>query len=42
MLHNLGEVGVTFGGSFYGHGVRMNSGSAVILMLKFDVIEQHL
>lgn len=37
-LNNLGEVGVTFGGSFYGHGVHMNSGSAVISMLKFDVV----
>jgi hypothetical protein len=26
-LKNLGEVGVTFGGTFYGHGVRMSSGS---------------
>jgi hypothetical protein len=38
MLKNLGEVGVTFGGTFYGHGVRMSGGSAVISMLKFDVI----
>jgi len=38
MLKNLGEVGVTFGGTFYGHGVRMSSGSAVISMLKFDAI----
>ena len=37
-LKNLGEVGVTFGGTFYGHGVRMSSGSAVISMLKFDAI----
>jgi hypothetical protein len=38
MLNNLGEVGVTFGGTFYGHGVRMSNGSAVVSMLKFDVI----
>ena len=38
MLNNLGEVGVTFGGTFFGHGVRVNSGSAVISMLNFDAI----
>jgi hypothetical protein len=35
MVNNLAKAGVTFGGMFFGHGVRVSGGSAVLIVTKF-------
>jgi hypothetical protein len=32
---NLGSVGLTFGATFYGHGIQLSSGTAVLNVTKF-------